>query len=98
MFRIETKENTLDGLSDEFGALMRWKDVTDTPKTTKMAIGKRGTKKTLIASAILKNRRGLAIYQKNNRRNCLSPEMRSKHGECCDAFAQQHHFGHEHRT
>ena len=58
---------------------MRWKkDVTDTPKTAKMAIGRRGAKKTLIGSAILKNSRGLAIYQKNSPRNCLSPEMRSK--------------------
>jgi hypothetical protein len=88
---------------------MRWKkDVTDTPKITKIAIGRRGAEKTLIGSATLKNSsRGLAIYEKNSRRNHLSPEMRSKHKrdqkstyersqECGDAFAQQHHSEHEH--
>jgi hypothetical protein len=43
-----------------------------------MTIGRRGAEKTLIGSAILKNIRGLAIYEKNSRRNRLSPEMRSK--------------------
>ena len=53
-------------------------DVTDTPKATKMAIGRRGAEKTLIGSATLENSRGLAIYKKNSRRNRLNPKMRSK--------------------
>jgi hypothetical protein len=79
MFRIVPKENTLNRLSSDFGALTRWKkDVTDTPKATKMAIGRRSAEKMLLWSAALENSRGLAIYNKNSRRNRLSPEMRSK--------------------
>jgi hypothetical protein len=51
------------------------KDVAD---TAKMAIGWRGAKKTLISSAALKGSRGLVIYEKDNHRNRLSLEMRSK--------------------
>jgi hypothetical protein len=79
MFRTVPKENTLNRLSSDFGALTRWKkDVTDTPKATKMAIGRRGAEKPLIRSATPENSRGLAIYKKNSCRNRLSPEMRSK--------------------
>jgi hypothetical protein len=47
MFRIIPKEDTLNRLNSDFGALMRWKnDVTDTSKATKMAIGRRGAKET----------------------------------------------------
>jgi hypothetical protein len=52
MFRTVPKENTLNRLSSDFGALTRWKkDVADTPKATKMAIGRRGAEKPLIRSA-----------------------------------------------
>jgi len=78
MFRTVPKENTLNRLRSEFGSLMRWKDIANTPKTTKMAIGRWGAKKTLIGSATLKSSRRLAIDEKNRRRNNLSPKMRSK--------------------
>jgi tRNA-dihydrouridine synthase len=78
MFRTIPKEDTLNRLSSEFGALMRWKkDVTDTSKATKMA-KEGGVPKKLIGSAALENSRALAIYEKNSRRNRLSPEVRSK--------------------
>ena len=66
IFRTVPKENTLNGLRSEVGSLTRWKkDVTNTSKTTKMAIGRWGAKKTLIGSATLKSSRRLAIDEKN---------------------------------
>jgi hypothetical protein len=79
MFRTIPNKNTFNGLSSDFGALTRWKkDVTDTPKTTKMVIGRWGPKQTLIGCATLENSGGLVIYKKDGHRNHLSPEMRSK--------------------
>jgi len=79
VFRTIPKKNALNGLSSDFGALTRWKkDVANTSKATKMAIGRWGAKKTLIWCATLENSRGLAVDKKNSCRNSLSPEMWSK--------------------
>jgi hypothetical protein len=79
MLRTVPKENTLNRLRSEFGSLTRWKkNIANTPKTMKMAIGRWGAKKTLIGSATLKSSRRLAIDEKNRHRNSLSPKMRSK--------------------
>jgi hypothetical protein len=79
VFRTVPKEYALNRLSSEFGAFTRWKEnVTDTPKTTEMTIGRSSAEKTLIGSATLKRSRGLAIYEENSRRNRLSPEVRGK--------------------
>jgi hypothetical protein len=75
MLRTIPKENTLNRLRSEFGSLTRWKkDIANTPKTTKMTIGRWGAKK----SATLKSSRKLAIDEKNHHRNNLNPKMRSK--------------------
>jgi hypothetical protein len=78
MFHTVRKENTLNGLRSEFGSLTRWKDITNTPKTMKMAIEAWGVKKMLIGSATLKSSRRLAIDEKNHRRNNFSPKMGNK--------------------
>jgi hypothetical protein len=69
-------------LGSQLGALTRRKkNIADTTKTMKMAIGRRRTENILVRSRTLKSRGGLAINQKNSHRDSLSPKVWSEISE-----------------
>jgi hypothetical protein len=73
------KEDTLNGLSSQLGALTwREKNKANTPKTSEVTVARRTTKKALVGSTPLKNGGGLPVNKKNSRGDSLSPEVRWK--------------------